>query len=174
MSLKEQIQQDLNSSLKERKEIDVITLRMLNAAILNKEKEKRNKLSKEKLAEEELAEEELAEKSQLIDEEIIEVIASEVKKRKEAILEFEKGERQDLAEKEKKEIEVLKKYLPEQLPEEEIRKLVQESIGKVGAQEMKDIGKVMAELMPQVKGKADGSLVNKIVRELLTPTKQDS
>ena len=164
MSLKEQIQRDLNSAIKEKKKIEASTLRMLNAAIINKEKEKRYKLSKE---EPELKEEELAEKSELTDEEVIEVISSEVKKRKETILEFEKGERQDLAEKEKKEIEVLKKYLPEQLSEEELKGLAEEAIKKTGAKEMKDIGKVMGELIPQIKGKAEGSTVSKIVKELL-------
>ena len=163
MSLKEQIQNNLKLALKERKEIEVMTLRMLIAAVLNKEKAKRAKLAKE-----ELAEKELVEKSQLTDEEVIETISSEVKKRRVAVLEFEKGEREDLVEKEKKEIEVLKKYLPEQLSEEEIRKLVKEVIDKVGAAEMKDIGKVMAELMPQLKGRADGNLVGRIVKELLS------
>jgi len=164
MSLKEQIQQDLNSAIKGKKKIEVSTLRMLNAQILNKEKEKRYKITK---AEPELTEKELVKKSQLTDEEVIEVISSEVKKRKESILEFEKGERQDLAEKEKKEIEVLNKYLPEQLSEEEIKKLVKEAIEKVGATELKDMGKVMQELMPQIKGKVDGTTVSKIVKELL-------
>ncbi|GAH84058.1 unnamed protein product, partial [marine sediment metagenome] len=97
-----------------------------------------------------------ARKSELTDEEVIEVISSEVKKRKEAILEFEKGERKDLVEKEKKETEVLKKYLPEQLSEQEIKKLVKVAIETVEAQNLKDMGKVMAELIPQVKGKAEG------------------
>ena len=166
-TLKEKIQNDLNTALKGKKDIEVGTLRMLSAAILNKEKEKRAKLAK---GEEKLTEKELVEKSRLTDEETVEVISSEVKKRKEAILEFEKGEREDLVEKEKKEIEVLKKYLPEQLPEEEIKKLAQEVIDKVEATEMKDMGKVMAELMPQVRGRAEGGLVSKIVKDLLTST----
>ena len=74
-----------------------------------------------------------------------------------------------MVDKETKEKEILEKYLPEQLSEEEIKKLVKEAIEKIGAKEIKDMGKVMAELMPQVKGKADGSLVSKIVKELLTP-----
>ena len=175
MGPKKQIQQDLNSAVKEKKKIETSTLRMLNAAIINKEKEKRYKIAK---AEPELTEEELIEKSQLTDEEVIEVISSEVKKRKESILEFEKGLQpalhpsrkkyiEDLVEKEKKEIEVLNKYLPEQLSEENIKKLAKEAIEKVGAVEPKDMGKVMQELMPQVKGKADGSTVSKIVKELL-------
>lgn len=164
MSLKEQIQEDLKTALKDKKELEISTLRMLNAQILNKEKEKRSKLAKESLSEEEIIE-----KSGLTDEEIIEVVSSEVKKRKEAILNFEKGERQDLASKEKKEIEFLNKYLPEQLSEEEVKKLAQEAIDKVRASDIKEIGKVMAEVMPKVKGKADGNLVSKVVRELLAP-----
>lgn len=183
MTLKEKIKNDLNNALKERKEIELATLRMLNAAIVNKEKEKRNKISKE---EKELTEEKLIKKSQLIDEEIIEVISSEVKKRKEAIIEFKKGGRKDLADKEKKEMEVLVEYLPEQMPEEEVKKLVKEAIDKINAKEIKDIrtspsartlnasrilGKVMAELMPKIKGKADASLVSKIVKESLGSVK---
>jgi uncharacterized protein YqeY len=165
-ALKKKIQNDLTQATKKKEALPTSALRMLSAAILNKEKEKRYKIIK---AEPELAEKELVEKSQLTDEEVIEVISSEVKKRKESILEFEKGGRQDLAEKEKKEIEVLKKYLPEQLSEEEIKKLVEVAIEKVEAKEPKDMGKIMQELMPQVKGKAEGSVVSKIVKELLTP-----
>ncbi|PIS17508.1 MAG: glutamyl-tRNA amidotransferase [Candidatus Nealsonbacteria bacterium CG09_land_8_20_14_0_10_42_14] len=154
MPLKEKIQADLKSAVKGKKEVAVSTLRMLLAAVLNKEKEKRYKLKEEKDV-------------QLTDEEIMETIASEAKKRREAVLEFEKGNRADLAEKEKEEIEVLRKYLPEQMSEEEIRKLVKEAIEKVGAKEPKDMGKVMGELAPQIKGKADGSLVSRIVKESL-------
>ncbi len=165
MFLKERILQDLNIAIKEEKKLEALVLRQLSAAFLNKEKEKRFKLTKEKP---DISEKDLVKESRLeTDEEIVEVISSEAKKRKEAILEFEKGERQDLAEKEKKELEILQKYLPEQLSEEEIKKLVKEAIKKVGAKEIKDTGKVMAQLMSQVKGKADGSQVGKIVKELL-------
>jgi uncharacterized protein YqeY len=170
MNLKEKIQGNLNSALKGKEKIETSTLRMLNAQILNKEKEKRYKLSKDEPG---LKEEELVEKSELTDEEVIQVVSSEIKKRKESILEFEKGERQDLVEQEKKEIEVLKKYLPEQLSEEEIKKLVKEAIEKTGVKEIKDMGKIMAELMPQIKGKADGTTVSKIVKELLAPLKEE-
>jgi hypothetical protein len=163
--LKEKIQQDLNKAIKERKEIEVSTLRLLLAAIFNKEKEKRYKLSKQKP---DLTEKDLEKESQLVDEEVIEVISFEIKKRKESIELFKKGQRQDLVEKEAKEKDILEKYLPEQLSEEEIKKLVKEVIDKTEAKEIKDMGKVMAELMPKVKGKADGSLVSKIVKELLT------
>lgn len=166
MNLKTKIQQDLKTALKKKEELESLVLRLLLAAILNREKEKRYKLSKTKP---ELSGEELEKESQLIDEEVIEVISSEIKKRKEAILEFEKGQRQDLVEKEKKEMEILQKYLPEQLSGEEIKKLAKEAIEKIGASEIKDMGKIMAELMPKVKGRAEGSLVSKIVKELLTP-----
>jgi hypothetical protein len=163
--LKTKIEKDFQEVLKERKAIEISTLRMLKAAIFNKEKEKRYKLSRQNP---ELTGKELEKESQLIDAEIIEVISSEIKKRKEAILEFEKGKREDLVEKETKEKEILERYLPKQLSEEEIRKLAKEVVEKVGAKDIKDMGKVMAELMRKIKGKADGSLVSKIVKELLS------
>jgi hypothetical protein len=152
--LKVKIQEDLNSALKDKKELEVSVLRLVLAAILSKEKEKRFKSGK-------------AQEISLTDEDLIETISSEIKKRREAIDLYIKGGRPELAEKEKKEMEILKIYLPEQLPEEEIKKLVSEAIAKTGAKEIKDMGKVMAELMPKVKGKADSGLVSKIVKELL-------
>ena len=174
--LKTKIEEDFKNVLKEKRKIEISTLRMLKAAIFNKEKEKRYKLSQ---AKPELTEKELEKESQLTDEETIAVISSEIKKRKEAILEFEKGKRDDLprhllekvrglVEKEKKEKKILEKYLPEQLSEEEIKKLAKKAIEKVGAKELKNMGKVMAEIMPKVKGKADGRTVSQIVKELLT------
>jgi uncharacterized protein YqeY len=164
--LKEKIREDLNSALKEKKELKISVLRLLLATIFNKEKEKRYKLSKEKP---EFTKERLEKESLLNDEEVLEVISSEIKKRKEAILAFDKAGRQDLLEKEKKEIEILEKYLPKQLSEEEIKKLAKEVIKEIGAKEIKEIGKVMAQLIPKIKGQAEGRMVNKIVKELLTP-----
>jgi len=138
---------------------------MLSAAIVTKEKDKRYRISKQKP---ELDGEGLVKESQLADEEIIDTISSEIKKRRDAITLYEQGNRQELADKEKKEIEILQKYLPEQMSEEEIKKVVAEAIAKVGAKEMKEMGKVMAELTPKVKGKADNSLVSRIVKESLT------
>ncbi len=108
MPLKFKIQDDLKSALKEKREIKLSVLRMLSAAIFNREIDKRTRIWKEKP---ELSAEELKKESQLTDEEIIKVISSEIKKRKEAILLFEKGKREDLVKKEKKEMEVLEKYL---------------------------------------------------------------
>ncbi|KPJ73410.1 hypothetical protein AMJ48_01490 [Parcubacteria bacterium DG_74_1] len=164
MSLKIKIREDLESALKEKRQNRLSALRMLLAAVSNREIDKRTRAWKEKP---ELSTEDLKKESQLTDEEIFETISSEIKKRKEAIDLYEKGNRLELAEKEKKEIEVLQSYLPKQMSEEEIKRTIEEVIKKVGAKEMKDIGKVMKELMPQVKDRADNSLVSKAVKELL-------
>ncbi len=105
---------------------------------------------------------------ELTDEEIIGVISKEIKKRKEAIELYEKGNRQDLVEKEKKELEILESYMPKQLSEEELLKLIDETIKSVGASSSLDVGKVMKELMPKVKGRADGSLVKSLVEKRLS------
>ena len=110
--LKEKIQDDLGSALKEKREIRLSVLRMLLSAISNREIDKRTRIWKEKP---ELSSEELKKESQLTDEEITKVIASEIKKRKEAADLYERGERPELAEKEKKEIEILQSYLPRQI-----------------------------------------------------------
>jgi len=163
--LKREIQKSASEALKAGDQLALSALRMLLAAVTSKEKEKRYKISKERP---DLKEEELARESELTDEQILDVISSEIKKRKDAIVLYEKGNRQELAAKEKKEIEILKKYLPEQLSESELRKLIEESIAKTNASEMKDMGKVMADLMPKVKGKADNSEISKIIKELLS------
>jgi len=163
--LKQKIQIESKQALKTGDLFVLETLRMLLAAITGKEKEKRYKIFKNKPG---LKEEELSRQSELTDEEIIEVVSSEIKKRKDAIALYNQGKRPELAEKENKEIEVLKKYLPEQLSEEEIKKLAQETIIKIGAKEIKDMGRVMAELNSKIKGRADGGQVSKIVKELLS------
>ncbi|MFA5729657.1 MAG: GatB/YqeY domain-containing protein [Candidatus Paceibacterota bacterium] len=160
----EEIKKDLISALKEKNETAVSTLRMVTSSIFNKEMEKRVKVLE---AEPNLNEEQIKEKVKLNDEEVIEVVSSEVKKRRDSIAQFEQGGRTDLIEKEKTELEVLKKYLPKELTEDEIRKIVKDSIVKSGATTMKDIGIVMKEVSPQTKGKADGNVVAKIVREEL-------
>ena len=161
-SLQEKINQDLKKAFVGKEELTVSVLRMLNSAIHNKEIEKRTKLSKQ-----EKDIEKLKESSQLTEEEVVEVISSEAKRRKDAIIEFAKGGRQDLADKETKELAILKKYLPEQMSEEQIREIVQKAIAETGAAGPKDTGKVMSALMPKLKGKAEGGIVSKIVNELL-------
>lgn len=154
MLLKDRIQKNLTGAIKNKEELEASVLRLLTAAILNKEKEKRYTLKEEK-------------DTPLTDEETIAVIASEIKKRKEAVAAYRKGRRQDLADKEAAEAEVLQKYLPEQLAEEEIRRLVKEAILKTGAKEAKDIGRVMSTLMPRVRGRAEAGTVSSIVKESL-------
>jgi len=153
--LKQQIQSDATNALKQRDRAVLGTLRMLSSAIALKEKDLKYKQKLEK-------------EPELSDEQIIEVVSSEIKKRKDAIFLYEKGNRQELADKEKKEIEILQKFLPEQLSKEEIKKLVEESIAKTGAKEIKDMGKVMSDLNPKIKGKADTSQISKIIKELLS------
>mgnify|MGYP001576363369 FL=1 len=145
--MKQNIQEELKAALLQRDELKTGTLRMLLAALVNKEKEKNE--------------------GPLTEEQTQGVILSEAKKRKEAIEAFTKGGRPEMAEKERKELEILQKYLPEQLAEEEVRKLVEEAIAQTGAATPQDMGKVMAALMPKVKGKADGAFVSALVKELL-------
>jgi uncharacterized protein len=163
--LKEEIKKATTQAMKDGNGFVSTTLRMLSAAIISKEKEKRYKISKQKP---DLNEEGLIKESQLQDDEIIEVVSAEIKKRRDAIALYEQGGRQELADKEKKEIEILQKYLPAQLSEDEIREIVIDAIVKIGAKEMKEMGKVMAEIMPKTKGKAEAGLVSKIVKEALS------
>jgi len=164
-NLKEKIEKDFKKALKEKNEIEISTLRLLKNEIFNREKEKRYKIAKE---DPQLKEKELEKESQLTEEEIKKVILSEIKKRKEAISEFEKGKREDLVEKEKKELKILKRYLPDLLSNEEIEKIVKEVIEKIKPQGMKDLGKVMKEVMIKVKGKAEGGEILKIVKKFLS------
>jgi len=165
MNLKEKIKIDLDKSLKTGEKLTLSTLRLLFSAIGNKEIEKRTKTVKK---EKDLSEKELIKKSQLEDSEIIQLILSEIKKRKEAISLYQQGNRKDLVDKEEKETEILKKYLPEQISNEELKKITKDTIEKVGASSLKDMGRVMKELMPKIKGRVEGSKVSQVVKELLS------
>jgi len=160
--LQDKINSDFKKAFMEQSELTVSVLRMLNSAIHNKEIEKRTKLSK---TEQDVKK--LQELSKLTEEEVAEAISSEAKKRKDAIEEFKNGGRNDLADKETKELEILKKYLPEQMSEDAIKEIVKKAISEIGAAGPKDTGKVMAAIMPQLKGKAEGGIVSKIVNDLL-------
>ncbi len=149
MSLREKISSDLKNALRDRKAVDLSVLRMLQSAIRNREIEKKRG------------------DAGLTDEEVIEVVTSEIKKRKEAIEGYIKGQRQDLVDKENAEIAVLMGYMPKQMGEAEIREEAKKAIEEAGAKTPQDMGKVMKILMPRMKGKADGALVNKIVKEEL-------
>ncbi len=135
---------------------------MVSSYVFNREKDNRAKLSK---AGEE--ESKLDEMSKLTNEEVIEVVSSEVKKRKDSIEQYEKGGRSDLAENEKKELEILMEYMPKQMGEDEIRKIVKEKIEELGISGSQETGKLMGAIMPQFKGKTDGNAVSKIVQEEL-------
>lgn len=162
MSLREKINEEIKNAMRAKEELLLLVLRGINAAFQNKETEKRTKLSK---TEKDIAK--LEELSKLSEEEMTDVIASEAKKRKDSIIEFKKGNRNDLVEKEEKELEILKKYLPEQMNEEQVKEEAKKVISEIGAVGLKDTGKVMSALMPKVKGKTDGSVVSKVVGELL-------
>lgn len=155
--LKEKINEDFKTAFKEKKESEISVLKMLKAALSNKEKDKEYQAKKGGQTMVELA-----------DEDVIEVVCAETKKLRDSLALFEKGGRDDLADNAKKEIEILSRYLPEQLDEEEIKKLVDEAVAATGAQTIKDMGKVMGILMPKVKGKADSGLVGKLVKEHLS------
>lgn len=163
--LKQKIQSDVTSALKRGNKEIAEVLRFAVSSINNKEKEKRYKIAKETP---DSKEEELNKKSELTDDEVVSVLSAEIKKRRDAIVLYEKGSRRELAEKEKREMEILQKYMPEQLSPEELKKIAEESVAKTGAREIKDIGKVMADLLPKIKGKADGKEVSEIVRKILS------
>ncbi|MFA6047552.1 MAG: GatB/YqeY domain-containing protein [Parcubacteria group bacterium] len=149
MSIKQKISDDLKSAMKagETEKRDV--LRMLDSMVKNTEIEKKKR------------------EEGLTDEEVIEVVTRAVKQRKDSIAQYESGGRPELAEKEQKEIDILMAYMPEQMGEEEVRKIVKEVISETGAQGAASIGKVMGPAMARLKGKADGTLVKKIVEEEL-------
>ena len=147
MSLKDKLMDDLKSAMKDKDTVRKNAVQMVRASVLQVEKD--NKLT-------------------LDDEGVIEVVAKEVKKRKDVLPEYEKSGRQDLVDELKREIEVLMVYLPQQMSEEEIEALVIDAIAQTEAKSMKDIGKVMAVIMPKTKGKADGKVINNFVKKHLS------
>ncbi len=168
MSLKNKINEDLLAAFRSGKRGIVSALRFLMSVIKNAELLKRTKLSKEgKPAGE------LEKLSELTDEEITGVILSEIKKRKESIVQYGAGGRKDLAEKEITELAILKKYVPEEMGEEELRILIKKKISDLGLPAQaggitaKDFGKVMGLVMAEIKGRAGGDAVKKIIEEEL-------
>lgn len=151
MSLKQRILDDLKQAMKNKESDRLTVLRSLKSEIQKAEIAQRQ-----------------GERNDLSDEETLQVITKSAKQRKDSIEQFEKADRQDLADKEKYELDIIQSYLPKQMDEAEIRALVNQVVHNLGASDPSQMGKVMGALMPQVKGKADGSLVNKIVREALT------
>ncbi|MFN4189407.1 MAG: GatB/YqeY domain-containing protein [Pseudothermotoga sp.] len=146
MTLKERLSQDLKEAMKSKDETRVRTIRLLIAAIKNFEVEKMG---------------------QATDEEVLQVMSKEVKKRLESIEMYKQASREDLAAEEENELKIIKSYMPEQMSEDQIRELAKQVIEQHNLSSAKDVGTAMKLIMPQVKGRADGKLVNKIVQELL-------
>jgi uncharacterized protein len=148
MSLLNRLNDDMKQAMKNREKDKLSVLRMLKAALQNEA----IKLGKSELSE---------------DEELT-VLSRELKQRKDSLQEFENAGRADLVEKTKAEIEVVHSYMPKPFTEEELLEIVKQTIAEVGASSKADMGKVMGAIMPKVKGKADGSLVNKLVQQQLS------
>ena len=146
VSLLSTLNDDMKTAMKAKEKETLQVIRMLKASLQNEQ----IKVGRDLTEEEELT-----------------VLSREMKQRRDSLTEFEKADRQDLAEKAKGEITIVEKYLPAQLTEDEIRQIVVAAIEKTGAVSPKEFGKVMGAVMPQVKGKADGNQVNAIVKELL-------
>jgi|SRR3989344_2675812 len=161
--LKDKLQSDVKESLKNGNSQKRVLLGMVLSSIKNRELEKRSKLSR---TEPDMAK--VEEQSKLNDEEIIEVLSSEIKKRKDAMEQFEKGGRPELAESERKEAEMLMVYMPEQMSEDDIRNEVKKTITETGIKDMKEMGKLIGSVMAKVKGKADGQMISRIVKEELS------
>ncbi|MDP2629224.1 MAG: GatB/YqeY domain-containing protein [Candidatus Harrisonbacteria bacterium] len=161
--LKERLQDELKAALKSGDSTRRLTVGMVLSAIKNRELEKRNKLSKTGVQIQDLDAQ-----STLTDDETLEVIAMEVKKRKEAFDIYTQNSRADLAEKEKTELNVLLEFLPEQMSEDEVRTEVKQAISQANPQGLKDMGKVISQVMAKVKGRADGQMVSRIVKEELS------
>ena len=142
MPLKEKLMEDLKQSMKSKNKVKKNTVTMVRAAIKQREVDERIELS---------------------DPEIVDIIAKQIKQKKDSISDFEKGNRQDLIDLTNEEIQILLEYLPPQLSDEALDLIVKEAIESTGAQSKKDMGKLMAFIMPKVKGKADGKHVNEIV-----------
>jgi uncharacterized protein YqeY len=150
MAIKEKILSDLKESLKSGDNLRRDTLRLLSGAIKNTEIEKKKK------------------EEGLNDEKILEVIRKSMKQRKDSIEQYEKGNRQDLADKEKGELEILSSYLPEQMSEEKIREEIKKIISEAGVVSQKDFGKIMGIAMKKLGSQTEGNIVKKIVEEELS------
>lgn len=151
MAIKDQIMADLKEAMKKKDKDRLRVLRSLKSSILERE------ISERKGGE-----------GSISDEQVIEVLMKAAKQRKESIEQFEKGDRPDLAEAEKEELEIIESYLPEMLSEEEVRDIARDKIKALGAEDMSDMGQVMGAMMQELKGKAEGSLVSKVVKEELS------
>lgn len=146
MDLKEQLKEDLKSAMKDKDVVRKNVVQLIKAGVLQVEKD--NKVT-------------------LDDSGVLDVVAKQLKQRRDSLPEYEKSGRDDLIAQLKREMEILMEYLPPQLTEEELTAIVKEAVESTGAQSVKDMGKVMAAVMPKTKGRADGKEINRIARQLL-------
>ncbi len=146
MPLKEMLMDDFKEAMRTKNKITKNVVTMVRAAIKQRE---------------------VDERVELVDADIIDIIAKQIKQKKDSISDFEKGKRQDLIDLTNEEIKILLEYLPPQLSDEELDSIVKKAVEQTGAQTKKDLGKLMAVIMPQVKGKADGKYVNEIVAKYI-------
>ena len=146
MSLKQKLQEDLKSSMKNKDAIKKSVITLIRSSIKQYEVDNRVELQ---------------------DDEIVDLIAKQLKQTRDSREEFAKAGRDDLVSKAEAEIEVLQEYLPQQLSEEELNEIVISTISEVGATSMKDMKKIMTSIMPKVKGRADGKLINELVKKNL-------
>ena len=148
MSLEERLFDEMKQAMKSNDKLRLSTIRMIRSAVKNKEIELRKKLE---------------------DGSVMQVIQGMVRKGEESIEQFRAGGRMDLVDKEQQEIETLKSFLPQPLSQEEIVKVIDQSIEETKASSLKDLGKMMKSVMPKLEGKANGKLINQLVKEKLSP-----
>ncbi len=168
MAFKDRLAQDLKAAMRDGDKVKVSVLRLLGSVIKNREVAKRTDSAKAAAGVgAPLGGAELEAQSQLNDAEVVQAITSACKQRRESIELYRKGNREDLAAAEEAELKVLEAYLPQALTSDELRAKVAEAVRATGAASVKEMGKVMAALMPQVQGRADGKVVSEMVREAL-------
>jgi uncharacterized protein YqeY len=148
MGLEERLFDEMKQAMRSNDKLRLSTIRMIRSALKNKEIEQRKKLD---------------------DDGVIRVIQGMMRKGEESLEQFQLGGRMDLVEKERKEIEILKSFLPQSLSQEEVLKIIDQCIEETQASSLKDLGKVMKSVMPKLQGKADGKLINQLVKEKLSP-----
>lgn len=146
MSLSDRLNEDMKQAMKSQDKFKLSVIRMVRSTIKNSEIDLKRALD---------------------DNEVLDVLTREIKQRKDSLQEFAKAGRDDLADNLRAELVILAEYMPQQLSEEEVKAIVQQTIQQIGASSKADMGKVMTALMPQVKGRADGKLINQLVQQLL-------
>ena len=151
MSLIDQLPEDLKQAMKAKDRVRLWTIRSLRAALKEKEIEERQ-----------------GGEAHLSEEQVLAVVQKQAKQRREAIIQYEQAGREDLVAKEREELEIIEAYLPKQLGDDEIRRVVQEIVTTTGASSMRDMGKVMGAAMEQLKGRADGRRISEIAKALLS------